>query len=66
MPHISIPHIGGLTYAVPSSTLMRASVAGTGGTSYTFNVSGAIDPEGTARALERMIRNHEQRQGRAR
>ena len=40
-----------------------ALVAGAGGT--TINVYGAVDPEGTARAIARLLAGHERRQGRS-
>jgi hypothetical protein len=67
VPHISIPHIGGLEYGyAPSSALMRTAypAGASGGVSYTINVSGAFDPEGTARAIQRVLSSHERRQGR--
>jgi phage-related protein len=64
VPHISIPHIGGLEAG--GAAVMRTSYpAGqSGGPSYTINVSGAFDPEGTARAIRRVLESHERRQGR--
>jgi len=74
VPHISIPHIPGLSsssllYFTPldargrSVGAPRAMVAGGAG-AITVNIYGPVDPEGTARALSRVLRQHDQRQGR--
>ena len=68
IPHIDLP--GPLLAPVPAGAGVgvgaRSSGAvatgGAGGT--TINVYGAIDPEGTARAIERVLRSHNRRQGR--
>lgn len=67
-----LPHIPGLSMAAPA-------VAGFGPTAYgvaagagraaapagiTVNVYGAVDPEGTARAIRRILEGHDRRQGR--
>ena len=36
-----------------------------GGDGLTINVYGAVDPEGTARAIRRVLEKHDRRQGRA-
>jgi hypothetical protein len=68
VPHINLP--GPFSLAAPSSPRGAApgayAVAGpaSGGGGFTINVYGAIDPEGTARAIERVLRGHNRRQGR--
>jgi hypothetical protein len=69
VPHISLPDINpfsappagfpspGLGRAAPSS---RASSRSSG---VTVNVYGAVDPEGTARAIKRILAGHERRLG---
>jgi hypothetical protein len=66
VPKISLPHIpgtkeaGGYGYApVPAG---QAVAAGGG---VTVNFYGPVDPEGSARAIARVLRAHEVRQGRA-
>ena len=71
MPKISIPHIGksaaGAYYyagAGPQATLAGASSGA--GAGVTVNFYGpTTDPEGTARAIARVMRAHELRQGRS-
>ena len=47
-----------------SSTKAGARAASGAGSPLTINVYGAIDPEGTARAIRRVLQGHERRQGR--
>lgn len=65
VPHISLPSPFALA-PVPAASGARSSGAGAtsgvGGT--TINVYGAVDPEGTARAILRVLSAHERRQGR--
>ena len=66
IPKIDLP--GPLLAPVPSVSPAGAragpgSYASSSG-GITVNVSGAIDPEGTARAIERVLRGHHRRQGR--
>ncbi len=74
-PKIKLPHIPGLSmaplYASPSlipsargglsATAAGGAAAGGG---ITVNVFGAVDPEGTARAIRRVLTAHDRRQGR--
>ena len=65
VPHISIPGLNSL--AVPEAAI--ASGRSAGGASYsssgvTVNVYGAVDPEGTARSIRRILADHDRRQGR--
>ena len=62
VPHISIPHVPGLNEAPTVGATAAAPAAG--GSSITVNVYGAIDPEGTARTIRRVLESHERRQGR--
>lgn len=67
--HIHIPHIPGLSsLSVPAPALaetrgLPGSYASSGG-ALTINVYGAIDPEGTARTIQRLLSQHDRRQGR--
>jgi hypothetical protein len=64
MPHI--PGLGSIGLSAPApGTPGVATQAGSSGSSggTTVNVYGAIDPEGTARAIERVLRNHDRRLG---
>lgn len=65
VPHISIPGLGSIGLAAPgtpaAATRAGATTSSAGGT--TVNVYGAIDPEGTARAIERVLRQHNRRLG---
>ena len=72
VPKVSLPHIPGTRgylppagYATPSlaGRAAGASSPGAGG-SLTINVYGAVDPEGTARAIRRILDRHDRRQGR--
>jgi len=74
VPSIHLPHIPGLSsssllYFTPLDARGRAvgaprpMVAGGAG-AITVNIYGPTDPEGTARALARVLRQHDQRQGR--
>jgi hypothetical protein len=65
------PHIPGLriapapTVAGPGVGATRAAgVHGTSAGGVTVNVYGAVDPEGTARAIRRILDRHDRRQGR--
>jgi hypothetical protein len=70
VPDIKLPHIGkktipGLVYpvGVPASRVAgAAATSGAGGV--TINVYGAVDPEGTARTIRRLLNAHDRRQGR--
>lgn len=70
VPRIHLPHIpgiGGLAVgaAGPAARAAGAStVAGVGPGGITVNVFGAVDPEGTARAIRRILVAHDRRQGR--
>jgi hypothetical protein len=66
VPKINLPHIPGTKaygydYGVPAPA-GRAVLAGGGGV--TVNFYGPTDPEGAARAIARVLRSHEARQGR--
>lgn len=78
VPHISLPF--GLSAAAPASAGFAAAAAGYGRASFagagagtravasssglTINIYGAVDPEGTARSIARLLRQHDRRQGR--
>jgi len=74
VPHISIPHIPGLSsssllYFTPLDARGRTvgaprPMVAAGAGAITVNVYGPTDPEGTARAIARVLRQHDQRQGR--
>ena len=63
-----LPKLPGLGKVAPSYTLPTARVAGAAATSgageVTINIYGAIDPEGTARQIRRLLVSHDRRQGR--
>jgi hypothetical protein len=64
VPHI--PGLGSIGFAAPgtpaaASRAPAATSTSSGGV--TVNVYGAVDPEGTARAIRRVIRQHERRLG---
>jgi hypothetical protein len=71
VPKISLPHIGGksVTGATAPGVPMGASTRGlsaqaaasTGGV--TINITGALDPEGVARQVQRLLANHDRRVG---
>ena len=69
---IKIPHLPDLnpfTASVPAIAGLSANPRAGASTSsaapaIVINVTGAIDPEGTARAIERVLRGHNRRQGR--
>lgn len=72
VPSIHIPNPFGLSAPLPGAAIAggraRGVASGVGraapaATGVVINVSGAIDPEGTARAIERVLRNHERRLG---
>ena len=63
VPHISLPHVPGLN-ALEAPSAAGYAAAPAGGSSITVNVYGAIDPEGTARTIRRVLESHERRQGR--
>ena len=77
VPSIKIPHIPGTsmavapavagagTYAAPSLAGARAGTGGAqaGASGITVNVYGAVDPEGTARQVRRILSGHERRVG---
>ena len=66
VPHISIPGLNSL--AIPAPAIAGARAAGPSGyassSGVTVNVYGAIDPEGTARAIRRILSDHDRRSGR--
>ena len=69
VPSISLPHIPGLNVAyagagAPAATGYGASSRSSSG-STTINVYGAIDPEGTARTIRRVLAEHDRRMGRS-
>ena len=64
VPHISLPHIPGLTATGTAAGPSTFAAAGSTGQAVTVNVYGAIDPEGTARTILRVLNAHERRQGR--
>lgn len=68
IPKIKLPHIPGVNLAAAPSTAGygRAAAAGAtnGGGGVTINVYGAIDPEGTARTIRRILRSSDLRTGR--
>jgi hypothetical protein len=55
----AVPGVG--LQAAPAGAAGRA---GAGAAPVTINVFGAVDPEGTARAIRRILTNHDRRQGR--
>jgi hypothetical protein len=63
-----LPHIPGLPKVGPAYSYPSARLAGAGATTgagdVTINVYGAIDPEGTARQIRRLLASHDRRQGR--
>lgn len=59
MPMAAAPAFAGATPFGSSRSSSRATAGGT-----TIQVFGAVDPEGTARAIRRILSNHERRQGR--
>jgi hypothetical protein len=62
VPHIDLP---GPLLAPPTPPLTGRAAPGAYATAGpTINVYGAIDPEGTARAILKVLRGHERRQGR--
>lgn len=72
VPHISIPHPGGKSAtataarAVPGVAAPRVGARGAGATAggnVTINVTGAIDPEATARQIRRILAGHGRRVG---
>jgi phage-related protein len=73
VPKISLPHIPGLNMAAapagigPATYARTTSRAGPGGTpagpGTVINIYGAIDPEGTARAVRRVLEGHDRRVG---
>lgn len=63
-------HLPGTTLAMPAVAGARAgttaAAASGGGAGLTINVYGAVDPEGTARSIRRLLEAHDRRQGRLR
>jgi phage-related protein len=69
VPKIKLPKIPGTHtvgyYAVPPAGRSAAGAyAAVGAGGLTVNVYGAVDPEGTARAIRRILERHDRRQGR--
>ena len=67
VPSIKLPHIPGTsssTYAGASPQLAAAGASSSGGVTVNF-YGPTTDPEGTARAIARVLRQHEARQGRS-
>jgi hypothetical protein len=67
VPKIKLPHIPGVNVAPayfypPAPSARGAGV--TAGAGVTVNVYGAVDPEGTARSIRRILDAHDRRQGR--
>ena len=73
VPSINLPHIPGLSAASSRSfelspaaagySSSRAATRATSSPGITVNVYGAVDPEGTARAIRRSLAGHSRRQG---
>jgi hypothetical protein len=63
VPNIKLPHIPGTRGVPPPPSPAGRASSSSGGT--TVNVYGAVDPEGTARAIRRILDAHDRRQGRA-
>ena len=67
VPSISLPHIPGLNAVAyaggPAVAPYGASTSSSAGGT-TINVYGAIDPEGTARTIRRILAEHDRRMGR--
>jgi phage-related protein len=65
VPHI--PGLGSIGLSAPGTPAAASRAPGTTSTTsaggVTVNVYGAVDPEGTARAIRRVIRQHERRLG---
>lgn len=64
---IHFPHIPDLNPFMAAPASARGSKAAAGATvggGITVNVYGAVDPEGTARAIRRVLAGHDRRQGR--
>ena len=69
VPHISLPSIPNpFTVAYPGGPAVAsygaATASSSSGSSTTINVYGAIDPEGTARTIRRVLAEHDRRMGR--
>ena len=69
VPKINLPgplSLGRAAYPTPAASARGAAAATTagGGGGITVNVYGALDPEGTARAIRRILVAHDRRQGR--
>ena len=77
VPSIKIPHIGKAAPAsaaapgvavhhamAPGVVGPRATTAATSGAGVTINITGAVDPEGVARQVQRLLTNHDRRVGR--
>ena len=54
---------GVATYAAPAVPTPRAGARSSGGGGTTINISGAIDPEATARLVQRILDGHGRRVG---
>lgn len=69
-PSFSLPDLNPFNASAPAPALSRsargAPVAMAAGPTYVINIHGAIDPEGTARAIKRIVARHDRRVGVAR
>ena len=69
VPDIKLPHIpgtraAGAGYAAAATVGAQATIAGGAAGGVTVNFYGPVDPEGAARAIARVLRAHDVRQGR--
>ena len=65
LPHIPGIHVAGVGYAPAGAGLYAGPRAAAAGGGVTVNFYAPVDPEGAARAIARVLRAHEVRQGRA-
>lgn len=64
LPHIPGTHAAGYGYGPTPALAGASSSGGAAGGGLTVNFYGPTDPEGAARAIARVLRNHDARQGR--
>lgn len=64
VPKIHLPGKKSLMVFAPSGPAPAATAAAASAGPLTINVYGAVDPEGTARAIRRLLLQHDRRQGR--